>query len=169
MAKIEYSKHTDTVEAKIQRLQDARKAGNTDLALSLAESLKDTLTFERQEERQLPEPAIPAAEFQTVASLPKAWARWADGWSFCKVVELFETVGINRVREPVEFIAAFHSEQVTDLRREIRVARINESDGTLREVISQVDDDVPTDRERHCRVTLLGDVPMHGRATYLLF
>mgnify|MGYP002632644532 CR=1 FL=1 len=169
MAKIEHSKHTDTVEAKIRRLQAARTAGNTDLALSLADSLKDTLTFERQEERKLPAPAIPAAEFQAVASLPEAWARWADGWSFYQVAELFETVGISRVREPIEFVAAFRSDQVSDLRREIRVARINETDGTLREVICQVDDDVPAGRERHCRITLLGDVPMHGRSTYLLF
>ena len=169
MAKIEYSKHTDTVKAKIERLQAARKARNTDLALSLAESLKDTLELERQENRQLPKPAISAAESHAVTSLPEAWARWAEGWSFYQVVDLFETVGINRVREPVEFIAGFHDNQVTDLQREIRVARIDESDGTLREVISQVDDNVRAGEERRCRVTLLADVPMHGRATYLLF
>ncbi|MBG86036.1 MAG: hypothetical protein CMO80_03940 [Verrucomicrobiales bacterium] len=169
MAKINYSDHTDTVEAKIARLQAARESGNTDLALSLAESLKDSLSLEQQQNRQLPKPAIPANEFYRVDTLPKAWANWAEDWSFYKVVELFETVGIGRVREPIEFIAGFRSDHVNDLCREIRVARVVESDGNLREVISQVDDDVRSDKERHCRIIFLADVPMHGRATYLIF
>lgn len=136
--------------------------------MSLAESLKDSLTLERQEQRQLAQPAVAAADFHSVNTLPKAWAQWADGWSFYKVVELFETVGISRRREPKEFVVDFQSAQVSDLRREIRVARID-ANGRLHEVISQVDDDVRVGRDRRCQITLLADVPMHGRATYLLF
>lgn len=169
MAKINYTDHTDTVEAKIARLQAARESGATDLALSLAESLKDTLTLERQENHRLPKPVIPADEFHQVETLPEAWVNWAQGWSFFKVVELFDTVGLSRKREPFEFVVGFGGDQVADLRREIRVARVDETDGSLREIISQVDDDVRFGKERHCRITILADVPMHGRSTYLIF
>ena len=39
---------TDSVEEKLRLLGQAHRAGNRDIAMSLAESIKDTLSFERQ-------------------------------------------------------------------------------------------------------------------------
>ena len=60
------------------------------------------------------------------------------------------------------------ADQATDLRRELRVARI-EADSSLREVPCQVDGVTRDDRGWRCRLLVPADVPGHGRATYLVF
>ncbi len=107
MMNIRHADHTDNVPRKLELLKTAYDAGRFDLAMSLAESIKDTLQFERQTRRGVDEPRISADTFTPVNQLPPALSRWARGWSFCKPVTLFETVGIARTAEPVDLSVGF--------------------------------------------------------------
>ena len=123
---------------KVRLLQAAYAAGNLDLAMSLAEAMKETLVFEQQLRGTAPEPAVGAKQFVAVDDLPKAWARWARGWKVCKPLNLFETVGIERVGEPLDLAIAFRHDHATDLGRELRVARLDPATNALQEVACQV-------------------------------
>ena len=166
MAESRYEDRTDSVEVKMGLLQDALQQGNFDLGMSLSESIKDTLSFARQ--RQCIDAAtIDADTFAEVASLPEDWRRWARGWTYCKMVELEESVGLERRNEPVDIALAFREEQIVDLRREVRVARVE--GGTLREIPSQVYDVKYADGQRRCRLVFFADVRADGRASHLIF
>ncbi len=166
MAETRYTHRTDGVAEKLGLLQAAYGQGRLDLAMSLAASLGDTLRCERQ--WQAPGPALsgPAAHGQ-VAELPEAWRAWARGWSWYQVLEVEEAAGIPRAADLVEVWLAFAENQVDDLRREVRVARV-EGDG-LREVSSQVDDELCTAGTRQARVSFMVELPAGGRAQYLVF
>jgi len=83
-----YMQRTDGVEEKLRLLQTAYEAGNRELALSLAASLRETLNFERQVQGAKQGQVVGAETFGRVDVLPKAWAQWAHGWAFYKVLEL---------------------------------------------------------------------------------
>jgi len=174
MAKTRYEDRNDTVEEKLRLLRLAREAGNYDLALSLAASIRETLWFERQRRGNVAEPDSNAGMFAKVGELPKPWARWATGWSYYKVLAIDETVAQARTQEPVDVSIGFRAEQTNDLRREVRVARVDPTGGTLREVPVQVYEEAWQEGaarlgERRCRLIFLADAPAHGRATYLVF
>src|SRR5262245_51970817 len=160
---------TDGVERKLALLAAAYAAGRRDLAMSLAESIKDTLGLERGA-AGVPGEALHSGpdESRRVEDLPAAWAEWARGWSSVRTLALFETVGLERVGEPTTVRLGLRADQVTDPRRELRVARI-EAGSSLREVPSQVDGVTRDDRGWRCRLLIAADVPAHGRATLLVF
>ena len=172
MQETEYRHRTDSVAEKMRLMEKAHREGNLDVAMSLAESIRETLTFERQ--RRLPrygnDEAVtsPVSSFRRVPELPSQWAEWARGWAFYKVLEIVETAGLGRSREPVESVVEFSVRQVTDLRRELRVARIDARSGTLREVPSQVCGEAIDGEVRTCRLLLQADLPANGRARYLV-
>ena len=118
-----YQDRTDSLGEKLSLLQNALAAGNHELGMSLAESIKDTISFEHQLNGEVLPPQVGSDEFSPVDELPDAWAQWANGWSFCKIIAVFETVGIARDREPVDISVGFRADQTTDLQRELRVAR----------------------------------------------
>ena len=160
---------TDGVEVKLRLLAAAYAGGRRDVAMSLAESIRDTLRFERMTDGESGAAVHSTPdEFARVDDLPDAWAGWARGWSFVKTLGLFETVGLERAGEPVTIRLGIRADQATDLRRELRVARI-EADSSLREVPCQVDGVTRDDRGWRCRLLVPADVPGHGRATYLVF
>ena len=169
MAKLQYKDRTDNVQEKLQLLQTAYASGNHDLAMSLSESIKETIAFERQSQAEDQPPQIGADDFAPVNDLPAAWARWAKGWSFCKTVTLFETVGIKRLNEPVDVSVGFRSDQTNDLTRDLRVARLDPLNGTLHEIPSQIYAEVRHGKERRCRLVFFADVPAHESATFLIF
>ena len=169
MRELTYDDRTDTVKEKLRLLQEAHSAGNHELAMSLAESIKDTLTFARSRAPDRGEPQLGAQEFSLVSELPPHWASWANGWEYFKPLTLFEAVGIARSREPVDLLVEFRVDQTTDLTREVRVARVDPQDGVLREVPSQVYGERRGAAERSCRLVLPADVPLHGSASYLIF
>lgn len=169
MADRPHQERNESVEQKLALLQKASAAGNHDLALSLAESIRDTLSFNRQRERNPGQTQSSADHFVPVAELPAAWKIWAEGWSFCKPLALFETVGTARIREPLEVLIGFLPEQVTDPVREVRVARVDAASGMLSEITSQVYDLVYFQGQFSCRLVFLADVAMHDRANYLIF
>jgi metal-sulfur cluster biosynthetic enzyme len=159
---------SDGVPQKLRLLESACAAGNFDLAMSLADSIRGTLELDRCEKADWGDAQSAADHFVRVADMPTAWTDWARGWSFCKPVGVFETVGIERRGEPVHATVAFRTDQVTDLAREVRVSRVDESTGSLRQVPCQVDDERRRGPERRCRLTFFADVPAHGQATYLV-
>lgn len=169
MTTIRHADHTDSVSRKLELLRTAYDAGRVDVAMSLAESIKDTLEFERQVRAAGDQPQIPAKSFLPASQLPPALAGWARGWSHCKAVALFETVGIARANEPVELDVGFPSDQVADPARELRVARWEPSEKRLREVRSQLDSPRRQDGEWRCRIVFLADVAAHESAQYVIF
>jgi metal-sulfur cluster biosynthetic enzyme len=168
MTNIQYSDHTDTVARKLQLLEAAYKAGKLDVAMSLAASIKETLDFERQTQAAEGEPQLPASSSVPVSQLPPAVAAWARGWSYCKPLTLFETVGIARAAEPVDLSVAFPADQCVDPAREVRVAQWDAEDKKLREVSSQVYAEKRLGGERQVRLVFLADVAAHDAAPYLI-
>ena len=76
MPETRYEDRTDNVEEKLRLLRQACRRGSHDVAMSLVESLKETLDFERQNHRDadvhpLQSPTRP------VDRLPAPWARCA--------------------------------------------------------------------------------------------
>ncbi len=169
MPETQYEHRTDSVEEKLRLLQMAHQEGNHELAMSLAESIQDTLTFERQTDGSVSKPTVQSQTFGHRCDLPSAWTQWAQGWAFHKVIALDETAGIERSGEPVDLVVSFWAEQMTDVQREVRVARWDEESGMLNGVPSQIYGSVRQGRELLCHLVFLADVPAHGRATYLIF
>lgn len=166
MKEIPFEDRTDSVSDKLRLLQAAYAAGELELAMSLAETAKESLIFERRS-RPKGQPDISADRFVAVTELPRPWSAWAAGWESCKPIQLFETVGIERAGEPVELTVAFGASQAEDLGRELRLARVD--GGALRQIPCQIDDELQHAGERRARITFQADVPGHGQAHYLLF
>lgn len=164
-----YASRTDSVPTKLRLFEAAYRSGNLELAQSLAESLKDTLACERQLRGDTGRPGLEAANCLNVADLPAAWAAWARPWSFCKVLALDETTGLARTHEPIELLVSCRADQVDSLAREVRLARVEENTGRLREVPCQVHSETRRGNERRGRVVFFADAPAHQRAVYLLF
>ncbi|MCZ6793810.1 MAG: hypothetical protein O7J95_09395 [Planctomycetota bacterium] len=170
----QHADRTDTVQEKLRLIEAALTAKRHDLALSLAESVKDTLTWLRQTAGDPPPLDIDAGSAGSVSDLPAVWARWARGWSRQQSVALFEGVGIARSREPVSIRVGFPESPappeplVSDLRREVRVARV-EDDGALREVVSQIHGERLDGDVRTATLVFPADVPAHGSARYVIF
>jgi metal-sulfur cluster biosynthetic enzyme len=169
MTETEYEHRTDSVEEKLRLLRKAQRQGNYDFALSLADSIKDTLTFEKQVQEPTGEKTLDAQAFGKVKDLPAAWEKWARGWAFYKVVALSESAGLERRGEPVDLLVDFRADQTTDLRRELRVAQLDSNTGTLREVPAQVYGEVYLGDARSCQLVFLVDMPAKGRTDYLVF
>jgi metal-sulfur cluster biosynthetic enzyme len=163
-----YEDRTDSVEEKLRLLRQAQREGNYDFALSLAESIKDTLKFASQTQVEKGEQTLDARTFGQVKDLPAAWAKWARGWRFYKVIGLGETSALERSGEPLDVRVDFAADQTADLRREIRVARLDAA-GTLHETPSQVYGEVRQDDRRSAHLIFLADVSARGRTHYLVF
>jgi metal-sulfur cluster biosynthetic enzyme len=163
-----YSTRSDSIEVKLKLLRQACDGNRRDLAMSLLESMKDTLQYEEQRTLPTATPISGAGDAVPVEDLPQAWRNWARGWSWCKLLELQETAGLARSTEPVNIPVAFPAAQTTDLRREIRVARVDAS-GCLRQVVSQVYGERFEQEERHCRLVFAADVAAGTKATFVVF
>jgi metal-sulfur cluster biosynthetic enzyme len=169
MSPVPFAARTDNVSDKLGLLDAARTADKFDLAMSLAESLKDTLAFERQLQVPSAAPRVSADQWLAVGELPAAWRGWAAGWSHVRPLDLYETVGIERRGEPVELTFAVPSSIAGDLGRELRIARWNTKTNELVEIACQVDDESAHAGERRCRAIFRADVDGHEHATYFLF
>ena len=111
-------------------------------------------------------------------------------WGKYKSIVLSETAGIDRVAEPVEVLLPFYPDQVTDLKREIRVVAFDPVTKTVKEITSQVYDiqqylveddmgvgeagvptrDVPVWMPTiSCRVAFLADVPARSSRIFLIY
>jgi len=111
-------------------------------------------------------------------------------WKGYKSIVVSETAGINRKNEPVEVLLPFYPDEVTDLKREIRVMAVDPKNYSLTEVPSQVfeireylekDDLAPLaegEPKRHiplwmptttCKVAFLAEVPAKSSKVFLIF
>ncbi|MFO0891035.1 MAG: metal-sulfur cluster assembly factor [Isosphaeraceae bacterium] len=169
MPGIRYRDHTDSVEQKLKLLEAAVGDGRRDVALSLAESIRDTLRFERSTETADQPVSLASDQSVPVSTLPRPWAEWAKGWSHARPFALLETVTLERIREPVEMTMAIAADQATDPNRELRLARVDAQDGSLREIPSQVTRVTREGGRWRCGLVFLADVPAHGQADYLVF
>ena len=167
LAELGYADRTDGVATKLAQMRQAYDDGRLDLALSLAESIKWTLEYERQSQASETPPQLPANEIFRVGELPPTWGDWARGWRYGRAFTLTETVGIERLGEPVDLTMAFPVEQARDPYREVRVVRVDEGAGTLREVASQIYGEQRIGDELMCHLVLLADVAANGQTTYL--
>ncbi len=168
MPGIHYFEHTDSVEQKLRLLENAVRSGRRDLALSLAESIRDTLRYERSIEAGSHATSLTADQSMPVSRLPRPWAEWARGWSHVRPMRLMETVALGRSREPIEVQIAIGGDQATDPNRELRLARVDERTRALREIPCQVTRVTREGGQWRCGLVFLADVPAHGQADYLI-
>jgi metal-sulfur cluster biosynthetic enzyme len=168
MSDLHYEQCTDSVADKLRLLAELYRSGNHAVAMSLAESLKDTLSFERQAPCGAEELTVAAAGFRPVADLPTPWQEWANGWMYYTAVVVSESGGLSREREPLSLGVAFPAAQVTDLPREVRVARLDAAGGLV-EVPSQVCGPARHGGELRCRLVFFADVPANGQTHYAIF
>ena len=159
---------SDAVPEKVRLLSEAYSNQDYDLAMSLAESVKDTLTLQRQTQQPIAPPRIAADHFAPVAELPALWASWSSGWSYYKPLAVVETAGIRRTAEPIDISVGFRDDQVTNLYREVRVARVDRQQRLLHEVPSQVYGETFRDGQRFCQIVFMADIAANERADYLI-
>lgn len=161
-----YWQRTDTFEEKIRLLIDAYGRKDYRVARSIADSLRHSLTLEQQQQAPLGESILPATQDIPVSALPAAWRAWAAGWQYARVIALDEKANLAREAEPIEITAAFPDDRATSLRRELRVASID--NGVPQEVRSQVTEEVRRGNQRHCRITFFANSPAGQRTYWLL-
>lgn len=162
-----FRKQSDSFEDKIKLIEQAWANKDYRMVRSLSDSIRNTGIQAQIEDEDPGKPLVSASQFGSVASLPAAWKTWANGWKYYKVIGLEEKAGIKRNGEPVEVLLAFHSDQVTSLSRELRVAEIN--NGLLKEVTSQVFGVVRRGSERLCKLMFLADNKGGEKRNYLVF
>lgn len=164
-----YWDRTDKVNEKIRLLEAAIENGKFEIAESLADSIKHTITLARQQEANPGDPALAPGPGRRVEELPEPWRRWARGWQYYQILGLSEAAGLKRSAEPVDCLLSFPASQTDMLAREVRLARIEETTGTLQELPCQVSQELRRGPERRCRLTFLADSPAGARTSYLVF
>ena len=87
-----YWDRTDRFEEKLKLLRTAWQRKDFRLARALAHSLRSTAIQAQAEEEGPGTPLFSAARHEMVESLPAAWRNWAQGWKYCKVLTLEETI-----------------------------------------------------------------------------
>ena len=111
---------------------------------------------------------IPAYDWDSTASLPQSWGSPPLGWQYAKRLVLENDTAHDRRGEPVEADVDIHAAHITDLGREVRVARLHSETGPIEVVPSQVYLMDREDELLRCRLFFLADVAAGGSATYLL-
>jgi hypothetical protein len=81
---------TDSIQEKIQLLQEALTKKDYRTARALTNSIRISEIQSQAEEEDFGIPHVGAGQFGTVDSLPVAWKGWAKGWKYYKVVGLEE-------------------------------------------------------------------------------
>jgi len=71
----------------------------------------------------------PSLTLKTQAKAPASGGYWDSRWKYYKSVVVSEDVGLDRTDEPVEFSLVFYPDQITDLKRELRVVRLDSGGG----------------------------------------
>ena len=158
-------RRSDSTDRKLRLLQQFTEAQRWDVAMSLAESVKDSLQLGRTESGP-PDPLLPAAAARPVTDLPGALQAQVAGWACFHLVEVSETAGLARRFEPVEIATAVDAGLVGDPAREVRVARCD--GGTLCEIPSQVMDLAFHHGERHFQLVFQTALDAGDRQLFLI-
>ena len=161
-----YAHRTDSIPRKIELLQQALADNRRELAQSLAESIRETITFEQQTEEEPGEIDLRADGGLPASELPAPWRNWVVGWRRYVVFALDETVGLARRKEPVEINVRFATNHTARGFRDVRLVRVDAATGTLAEVPSQFLDEQVRSEYRYGRLLFQADNPAHQRTTY---
>ena len=156
---------SDSTAKKLDLLQHFVAAERWDVALSLADSIKDGLQLGRRETTP-PEPLLPASAARPVAELPPALRSWLSGWSHFHMVEIAEGSELTRPCEPVEIDVSVAADLVSDPAREVRAVLCGT--GAPREVPSQLADVAFRDGQRHFRLMFQTQMAAGERQLYLI-
>lgn len=169
MPETTYHDRSDSVDDKLRLLQAAYGRADLEVAMSLCESIRDTLTLERTTTAHagLPESISDATVFSPVSVLPAALAGAAAGWQYCKHLVVTEGEGLRRSGELVDVAVGFRADQVGDLRREVRVLRLLEAGGA-REIPCQVHGECCSDGVRRGRVMFVVDAEANSTTQFLV-
>ena len=90
-------------------------------------------------------------------------------WSFCKRLDLTNSLPVARHPEPIEADVEFYADQVSDLVREVRVvAVVSSSDASLREIPSQVCSATTAENVASCRLFFHAELGPGETKTYLI-
>ncbi len=162
-----YAERTDDVDTKVEILRRALRAGNHELALGVADSIKDTVTNERMLHADPGMIHLPDSGWLPTKELPAAWRRWADGWSLYRCVRLTEPIGQARRTEPVDLVVGMPAEGVASPGRELRVARLD-GDHPL-EIRSQVYGEIRRGPSWLAHLVFEADVQAHDETVFLIF
>ena len=162
-----YADRTDDVDTKVEILRRALRAGDHEVALGVADSIKDTVVNQRLLEADPGPVDLPAAGWRPTAELPQAWARWADGWSLFQVLHIAEPIGQARQAEPVDLVVGMPADQVASPGRELRVALVDA--GHLQEIRSQVYGELRRGPNWLTHLVFEADVGAGGEAAFLIF
>lgn len=173
MAEAHHSDRTDSIDTKLALLYGAHERGDLDIAMSLCESIKDTLSFERQTAGPATGPAtrsggpdVQAFPGTPTQQLPSAWAPTVAGWAFFQALAVSEPVGLPRHREPVDLSVVFGADQVTDPHREVRLLEVH--DGNATETPFQIVSPSRRDGMLHCRLLFQASLPAGETAHYVM-
>ena len=162
-----YWDRTDRFEEKMKLMQTAWERKDFKLVRSLSNSLRITGIQAQMEEDDPGLPLSGSSHFAEVESLPLHWKSWANGWKYYKVIDIKETISIERRAEPVEVLLAFSASQISSPSREIRVASIDS--GVIKEVTSQVFDVIRRKGEWFCKLLFLANCQSGKSKNFLIF
>lgn len=68
---------------------------------------------------------------------PQSGGYWNSQWKFYKSIVVTEDYGLDRVNEPIDFSLIFYPDQITDLKKELRLVQIDQK-GKAKIITSQV-------------------------------
>lgn len=161
-----FEDRTDDVETKIEMLRRALRGGDHELAIGVADSIKDTVTNERMLHADVGSIDLPASGWHAASQLPDQWSRWADGWRLFQAVRLAEPIGHPRLAEPVDLVVGLPARQVVFPGRELRVASIE--GGRLVEIRSQVYGEIRRGPNWFAHLVFEADVSADGHADFIV-
>jgi metal-sulfur cluster biosynthetic enzyme len=110
---------------------------------------------------------IPVQDWDSVADLPRGWEP-PPAWRYAKRLVLTNDTDCDRHAEPLEVDVDFHCHQITDLGREVRVAKVVGEAAPVEEVPSQAHLIAEEDEVLRCRLYFLADVAARGTTTYVV-
>ncbi len=162
-----WADRTDDVDTKIEILRQAMRAGQHELALGVASSIKDTIANERMLHADPGPVDLKADDWSAVEELPPPLATWAAGWSLCQMVRVSESIGQLRRSEPIDLVVGMPADRVTSPGRELRMASF--VDGVPCEITSQAYGEMRRGAIWISHLVFEADVPADGESLFLVF
>ena len=109
---------------------------------------------------------IPVQDWDNTSDLPSGWQP-PLGWKYAKRLVLMNETEHDRSGEPMEVDVDIHAHQITDLRREIRVGRVDMGQ-PMAIVASQIQQLAVEDKTLRCRLFFLADVAANESTSYVV-
>ena len=184
-----YWERTDSFEDKLNMLQSASDRKNHRLMRSISNSIRISALQAQEDQTEPSNPDSAHTHFTEVSALSAPIRNWAKGWRYCKIINISQTFKpkrnisedaeylgypVNyepdpnfRSQEPVDLLLSFLADQVQSLKREIRVARLQNN--KLTEIPSQVYEEIRRGNKWYCNLIFLADRNPNEKHSYLIF